>query len=78
MAEMEGKTYKGYVVRPRSFELKEGGFSLDVKVERHTGAGVAMQQFSSEKVFETQEQAAEAGYQLGARVIDGDIPGLTV
>ena len=78
MSEMEGKSYNGYVVHPRSFELQDGGYSLDVRIERHTGAGIAMQQFSFERVFETPEDAAAAGYQLGARVIDGDIPGLTI
>lgn len=78
MGEMEAKSYKGYVVCPRSFELRDGGFSLDLRIEKHEGSGVHMQQFSFEHVFKTQEEAAEAGYHLGARVIDGDIPGLTI
>lgn len=78
MGDCEAKNYGDYVVRPCTTELREGGFSLEVVVERHTDEGVHMERFPAAEVFDTDDAACEEGYQIGARLIDHEIAGLTI
>jgi hypothetical protein len=76
MADCERKNYKDYVVAPHSFELRDGGFSLEVTIEKHSHAGVHLKKFVTKETYKSEDAACEAGYQFGAQIIDGDIPGL--
>jgi hypothetical protein len=75
---MERVQYGAYVIDANIFPLKEGGFSLNVVIEKHDGAGVHVQDFHAKPTYETRVAAEQAALELGQRLIDGHIKGLTI
>ena len=75
---MERMQYGGYVIDTNVFEIKGGGFSLTVVIEKHDGSGVHVQTFPAKATCETRDAAEQAALELGQRLIDGHIKGLTI
>lgn len=71
MGDCEAKNYGDYVVRPRTTALRDGGFSVEVIIERHTDGGVHMERFPATGVFDTEDTACAD--KIEARLIDHDI-----
>ena len=62
--------YKGYVIVARSYELQDGGFSVEVSIQEHDADGVMETEFYLPDKFPTQESAIEAGIHAGRQKID--------
>jgi hypothetical protein len=58
--------------------VKGGGFSLNAVMEKHTGSGVHVQTFPPKPTYKTREVAEQATAELGQRLIDGHIKGVTI
>ena len=63
--------YKGYVIKVRSYEQQDWGFSAELWIEEHDVSGVNATQFYLPDTFPTQELAIEAAIQTGRQKIDG-------
>ena len=75
---MERVPYGEYVIDASVLAIKGGGFSLNVLIERHDGAGVHVQTFSAKPTYETRDAAEKAALELGQRLVDGHVKGLTI
>lgn len=63
--------YHKHVVEATSLPLRDGGFTVHVDLERHTGSYSDVTYFESGERFTTDEGALAAGINLGKRKVDG-------
>ena len=64
--------YKGYTISPAPNNLQDGsGWDFEFYIWDHSGPGVKTRKFSFEKVFKTEEEAADACIARGKEIIDG-------
>jgi hypothetical protein len=63
--------YKGRIIDPRSFELKNGsGWSAEVYVAEDIGSETVDTRFILRGIFPTKEAALEAAVEVGKREVD--------
>ena len=71
--------YKGYGIEPLCQKLKnQDKWTLEVVIIRHCGDQTNVRPFSAANTFPTKEQADAAAIDLGKKIIDGSIPGMSV
>jgi hypothetical protein len=76
-----GFVYRGYLLRSKSIQLPESDrWTVEVIVSLHKDSGGESreQTFSSEDTFSSKEMADMEGIILARKIIDGEIPGLSI
>jgi hypothetical protein len=76
-----GFVYKGYLLRSKSIQVGESNrWTLQVTVSLHKDSGgePREQTFSSENTFSGKEMADMEGIIFARKIIDGEIPGLSI
>jgi hypothetical protein len=76
-----GFVYRGYLLRSKSIQVGESNlWTLHVTVSRHKdSSGEPKEQtFSSENSFSSKEMADMEGIIYARKIIDGEIPGLSI
>ena len=76
-----GFGYRGYLLRSKSIQLVESNrWTLEVTVSLHkdSGAEPGEQTFSSENTFSSKEMADMESIIFARKIIDGEIPGLSI
>lgn len=71
--------YRGYLIFPTPKQLREmGEWTLEIQICRDRGSTINAQLFTAANTFETRDRAVAAGVQFGQRIIDGEVPNLSV
>ena len=70
---MERVNYGEYVIDANIVPLRDGGFSLNVVIEKHNAGGVHVQGFPATPTYATRDAAEQAALELGQRLIDGHV-----
>jgi len=71
--------YKDYVINASPFQLKETlKWDTNLSIEKHSGVGVKMRQFTASNTFNSLEEAIKHCHMFGQQIIDGKINGCTV
>ena len=65
------EAYKGFVINPAPLPLAEGGWNLQVYIEKHRDSDVTMRQFSAGNIYETEQEAIKNCLIFGKQIIDG-------
>jgi len=76
-----GFIYKGYLLRSKSIQLAEGKcwtVQVTVSHRKDSGGEPGEQTFSSESTVSSEEMANMEGIIFVRKIIDGEIPGLTI
>jgi hypothetical protein len=76
-----GFVYRGFLLRSKSIQLVESNrWTLQVVVSIHkdSGSEPREQTFSSEHFFSSKEMADMEGIIFARKIIDGEIPGLSI
>ncbi len=77
-----GFVYRSYLLRSKSIQLVENNrWTLQVTVSLHKDSGDGEpkeQTFSSENTFSSKEMADMEGIIYARKIIDGEIPGLSI
>jgi len=76
-----GFVYRGFLLRSKSIQLVESNrWTLQVVVSIHkdSGSEPREQTFSSENFFSSKEMADMEGIIFARKIIDGEIPGLSI
>jgi hypothetical protein len=76
-----GFVYRGYLLRAKSIQLVESNrWSLQVAVSLHKGSGdePREQTFSSKNTFSNKEMADMESIIFARKIIDGEIPELSI
>ncbi len=76
-----GFVYRGYVLRSKSIQLVERNrWTLEVAISLPGGAGGEPREktFSSENTFSSKEMADMEGIIYARKIIDGEVPGLSI
>jgi len=76
-----GFVYRGYLLRSKSIQFADGNrWTLEVTVSLHkdSGAEPKEQTFSSENTFSSKEMADMEGIIYARKIIDGEVPGLSI
>jgi hypothetical protein len=76
-----GFIYRGYSLRSKSIQLVDSHrWTLQVTVSLHKDSGgePREQTFSSENTFSSKEMADTEGIIFARKIIDGEIPGLSI
>ena len=76
-----GFVYRGYLLRSKSIQLVESmRWTLEVTVSLHKDSGgePREQTFSLENTYSSQEMADMEGIIFARKIIDGEIPGLSI
>jgi hypothetical protein len=77
-------SYRGYQITPFTEKDDSGKWRVVVRIARFTAggpfvkSGIRSDIFTHEESFETEEKAREEGIAFGKKILDGDIPGLSV
>lgn len=72
---LKSLTYGSYTITPRTFQIRGSGeWTLDFLIA-HRGS---LRSFSDRATFPTEEQAIQACFAFGRRIIDGNVPHLSV
>lgn len=67
--------YKGYIIRPRTFQIRGSArWTLDLLID-HQGQ---LRAFSAPTTYPTEARAETACLDYGRHIIDGDVQGCTV
>ncbi len=71
--------YEGYGIESLCQKLKnQDEWTLEVVIIKHADGETNVRPFSAANTFPTKEQADAAAIELGKKIIDGDIPGMSV
>ena len=76
-----GFVYRGYLLRSKSIQLVDSNrWTLEVTVSVHKASGVEPreQTFSSQNTFSSKEMADIEGIIFARKIIDGEIPELSI
>jgi len=76
-----GFVYRGYLLRSKSILLADSNrWTLEVTVSLHkkSGGEPKEQTFSSESTFSSKEMANMEGIIFARKIIDGEVPGLSI
>ncbi len=76
-----GFVYRGYLLRSKSIHLVDSNrWTLEVTVSLHKDSGgePREQTFSSEKTFSSKEMADMEGIIFARKIIDGEVPELSI
>ncbi|MGO9018727.1 MAG: CV_2116 domain-containing protein [Syntrophobacteraceae bacterium] len=76
-----GFVYRGYLLRSKSIQLVESNrWTLEVSISLHkdSGAEPGEQTFSSENTFSSKEMADMESIIFARKIIDGEVPGLSI
>ena len=75
---MDELNYRGYLIRPASMPLADGGWNHEVYVALVKGDSVVEKKFSSAATFATREEAVAHCIGFGKSIIDGEVPNCSV
>jgi hypothetical protein len=64
------RSYKNYVIRGRSLEVRGGGFTAHTYIERYVDGAFEATPFFSRRVFQSSGIALAAALQIGQHKID--------
>jgi len=70
--------YKGYVIEVRPDQLANGGWQVNVLIERHFEADVRVRSAHASNTFSTEDEAIERSLDFGKQIIDGAYPHISV
>ena len=71
--------YKDYVINSTPYQLaKDKSWSINIRIERHTGSSVTMREFSASNTFPTEKEAIQHCYYFGKQIIDEEAEGCSV
>jgi hypothetical protein len=71
--------YGGFIILALPYQLEDDNrWTLNIRIEIHTGDRVVSRSFSTIDTFETRDEAVSYCFQFGRRIIDGSEPGLSV
>ena len=76
-----GFVYRGYLLRSKSIQLPESNrwtVQVTVSLRKDSGGEPREETFSSENSFSSKEMADMEGIILARKIIDGEIPGLSI
>jgi hypothetical protein len=71
--------YKGYGIESLCQKIEnQDHWTLELVIIRHAAGETRVRPFSAANTFPTKEQADAAAIELGKKIIDGSIPGMSV
>ncbi len=76
-----GFVYRGFLLRSKSIQLVESNrwtLQVVVSIYKDSGSEPREQTFSSENFFSSKEMADMEGIIFARKIIDGEIPGLSI
>ena len=72
-------TYKNYTIRSTPLQLHDSmQWTLSIVIEWERDGQVTGRQFSPPSLYQTEAEADLHGFNYGQRIIEGQIPGLSV
>jgi len=71
--------YRGYLILPTPKQLRDTGeWTLEIQIWLDRGDKINAQLFSARNTFETRDAAVAGGVRFGQRIIDGEVPNVSV
>lgn len=72
---MESMEYSGFTIFSKTHQLRDSlKWTLEVQIMKRD----KVQAFSAKNTFDTEAEAREQAILFGRRIIDGEVPGLTI
>ncbi|MBI4447178.1 MAG: hypothetical protein HY645_14885 [Acidobacteria bacterium] len=70
--------YKGFIIDAKPFHLQGDRWSVNLDIERHTGADVRCRNFNALNTYATEAGAIQHCINLGMQIIDGQVENCSV
>lgn len=76
---MDEIVYKGYVIVAVPSKIADSGeWTVNIRIEKHTGDQIASRPFSASNTFKTRPEAIQHCFAFGRQIIDGRAANCTI